>query len=172
MIDRIVITRIFPLLALLISAFGALAADDEDVGWIADSRGCKVANPFPQPGETIKWSGSCKNGLADGNGVLEWFVNGKPLDRYEGTLQQGWAEGKGTLLREGGRYVGDWKHSLQNGNGRFDAPDGSWYEGEWKDGQPHGHGQFQTPDGRLFTGTWENGVYEGDMDMEDNPNRT
>jgi len=170
MIDRIVIPRILLLLALLLCAFGASAAGDENVAWIADSRGCKVANPFPQPGESIKWSGSCKNGLADGNGVLEWFIDGKPADRYEGPLKQGWAEGKGTLLREGGRYAGDWKRSLQDGNGRYDAADGSWYEGEWKDGQPHGHGQYQTPDGRLFSGTWENGEYQGDM--ENDPNRT
>ncbi len=115
MIDRFVIPHIFLLVALLLSAFGASAAGDDDVAWIADSRGCKVANPFPQPGETIKWSGECKDGLADGNGVLDWFVNGKPFDRYEGTLKQGWAEGTGTLLREGGRYVGDWKRSLQDG---------------------------------------------------------
>lgn len=170
MIDRIVLSRIFLLLALLISALGAFAAGDEDVAWIADDRGCKVANPFPQPGETIKWNGSCKNGLADGNGILEWFVNGKPFDRYEGTLRLGWAEGKGTLLREAGKYVGEWKRSLQDGNGRYDAADGSWYEGEWKEGQPHGYGQYQTPDGRLFSGTWQNGVYEGDM--ENDPNRT
>jgi len=54
MIDRIVLHRIFLLFVLLFAAFGALAAGDEDVVWIADSKGCKVANPFPQPGETIK----------------------------------------------------------------------------------------------------------------------
>ena len=170
MIDRIVMPRVFLLLALLLASSAALTAGDEDVAWIADSRGCKVANPFPQPGETIQWSGSCKNGLAEGNGVLEWFVDGKPSDRYEGTLEQGWAEGRGTLLREGGRYVGDWKRSLQDGKGRYDAADGSWYLGEWQEGQPHGQGQYRTPDGRLFSGTWENGVYQGDM--EDDPNRT
>ncbi|MGQ0579912.1 MAG: hypothetical protein ACT4PQ_13535 [Betaproteobacteria bacterium] len=170
MIDRIVVTRNLLLLALLLCAFGALAAGDEDVAWIADSRGCKVANPFPQPGETIEWSGTCKNGFADGDGVLKWFVNGTPSDRYDGTLRQGWAEGNGTLLREAGRYVGEWKRSLQDGKGRYDAADGSWYEGEWQDGQPHGYGQYQAPDGRLFSGTWEKGEYQGEL--KDNPNRT
>jgi len=75
-----------------------------------------------------------------------------------------------TLLREGGRYVGDWKRSLQDGKGRYDAADGSWYEGEWKDGQPHGQGEYRSPDGRLFSGTWKNGVFEGDM--ENDPNKT
>lgn len=162
--------RILAVLLLLTcaSAFG----DDEDVSWIADSRGCRIANPFPQPGETVTWSGECSNGLADGEGVMQWFIDGKPLDRYEGSLKDGWAEGKGMLVREGGRYVGEWKHSLQDGNGRYDAPDGSWYEGQWKEGQPHGSGRYQLPDGRVITGTWVDGVYQGDMEDNEDPNKT
>ena len=34
--------------------------------WIADKRGCKVVNISPQEGESITWSGECKNGLANG----------------------------------------------------------------------------------------------------------
>jgi hypothetical protein len=132
---QLTIPRIALVLSLLIPLAG-LAADD-DVSWIADKNGCKVANPFPQPGETITWDGKCKNGVADGEGLLQWYINGKLADRYEGTLKEGWAEGKGTLTRaEGGRYAGTWKHSLQDGDGRYDAPDGSWYEGQWKEGQP------------------------------------
>lgn len=167
------ITRTLAFL-LMLSPFAELSAD-EDVNWIADSKGCKIANPFPQPGESVTWSGGCSNGLADGEGEMQWFIDGKPLDRYEGMLRDGWAEGKGTLIREGGRYSGDWKRSQQDGKGRYDAPDGTWYEGEWKDGKPHGSGQLQTPDGRLITGTWVDGVFEGDIEDEDdynNPNKT
>ena len=168
---RLSISSIALVLSLAIP--GALFGADDDVSWIADKNGCKVANPFPQPGETITWNGQCKNGKADGEGLLQWYVGGKLADRYEGSLKDGWAEGKGTLTRtEGGRYSGDWKHSLQDGNGRYEASDGSWYEGQWKDGQPHGHGQYRTPDGRTVVGEWVNGVYEGDMDSDDNPNRT
>ncbi len=162
-------------LAFVLSSFAAFAAaEDDDVSWIADSNGCRIANPFPQPGESVTWSGGCKNGLADGEGMMQWFIDGKPLDRYEGTLKDGWAEGKGTLMREGGRYSGDWKHSMQDGEGRYDAPDGSWYEGQWKEGQPHGSGRYRTSDGRTITGIWEDGVFQGDMDEEDDndPNKT
>src|SRR5262245_8366526 len=71
------------LLAGLCACFPAAAAED-DVSWIADQRGCKVANTFPRPGETITWSGPCKNGYADGDGVMQWFLDGKEDDRYEG----------------------------------------------------------------------------------------
>jgi hypothetical protein len=146
---RLKLPQIALIFSLLIS-ITAVCADD-DVAWIADKNGCKVANPFPQAGESVTWSGQCANGTADGAGLLEWYINGKATDRYEGTLKQGWAEGKGTLTRaEGGRYAGEWKHSMQDGDGRYDAADGSWYEGQWKEGQPHGHGRYQTPDGRVL----------------------
>jgi hypothetical protein len=169
--NRLGIPRIALFLAFLIPIAGMSA--DDDAAWIADKSGCKVANPFPQSGESITWSGQCKNGTADGEGILQWYVDGNATDRYEGTLVDGWAEGKGTLTRaDGGRYAGEWKHSLQDGDGRYDGPDGSWYEGQWKEGQPHGHGKYKTADGRLFVGEWVNGVYEGDTDSDDNPNRT
>src|SRR6185436_8130224 len=94
-------------LVLSLAVPGALFGADDDVSWITDKNGCKVANPFPQPGETITWDGKCKNGVADGEGLLQWYISGKLADRYEGSLQEGWAEGKGTLTRtEGGRYSG------------------------------------------------------------------
>jgi hypothetical protein len=170
----------FPAALMLVGVLfcaAALAGPGEDTEWIADKRGCKVANPFPRPGETITWSGECKNGFANGEGVLQWYLNGKPDDRYEGNLSQGWAEGKGVLYKQdGGKYDGTWKDSVQHGAGRYEAPDGSWYDGGWKMGKPHGQGQYRRPDGKMFIGEWVDGVYEGDMDpnapAEDDPNRT
>lgn len=161
---------------LCLTTLVAIAASD-DTEWIADKRGCKVANPFPRAGESITWSGGCKNGFADGEGVLQWFLNGKEDDRYEGNLEMGWAEGHGVLYRgDGGKYDGDWKHSIQEGTGRYDAPDGSWYEGQWKMGKPHGQGQYRRPDGKIFIGEWVDGVYEGDLGNDEDegeydPNR-
>jgi hypothetical protein len=162
--------------AALVSGI-AQAAPQEDPGWIADKRGCKVANPFPRAGESITWSGECENGFAHGQGLLQWYVNGQEDDRYEGNLDMGWASGRGVLVRpDGGKYDGEWKESMQHGNGRYDAPDGSWYEGQWKMGKPHGQGQYRRPDGKVFIGVWIDGVYEGDVEPEPentfDPNRT
>lgn len=162
--------------AAALAGSAAQAAPEEDSTWIADKRGCKVANPFPRPGESITWSGECKNGFAQGQGLLQWYLNGQPDDRYEGNLEMGWAVGHGVLARtDGGKYDGEWKESMQHGNGRFEAPDGSWYEGQWKMGKPHGQGQYRRPDGKIFIGVWIEGVYEGDVESEpenDDPNRT
>ena len=164
------------LLSGLIASTSGFAAED-DVSWIADKRGCKVANTFPRQGETITWSGNCKDGFADGEGVVQWFLNGKEDDRYEGNLEMGWAEGRGTLYKaDGGKYDGEWRQSMQEGTGRYEAPDGSWYDGQWKNGKPHGNGQYRRPDGRMFMGQWRDGVFEGDADpaqeQQDDPNRT
>jgi hypothetical protein len=167
------------LLGLVASASVSAAGSDDDTTWIADRHGCKVANTFPRPGETITWSGKCKDGFADGDGVLQWFLDGKQDDRFEGHLALGWAEGRGSLAKvDGGSYLGEWKHSMQDGTGRYEAPDGSWYQGEWKNGMPNGQGEYRRADGRSFVGEWVDGVYqsgepeEQDQDEQPDPNRT
>jgi hypothetical protein len=164
-----ILTCFVLLLALPATHVGAAA--DPDTQWISDLNGCKATNPFPRPGETVTWSGPCANGLMEGDGVLQWFVDGKADDRYEGHMSAGWAEGEGTLTRaDGGRYSGAWKKSQQDGKGRYEGPDGAVYDGEWKDGQPHGMGQMRTPDGQVITGRWIDGEFDG-PDEGGNPNR-
>ena len=140
------------------------AAEQE---WISDGNGCKVANVFPQEGESIQWTGACEQGFASGQGTLTWKINGETTDVYEGPLVKGWAEGEGKLTRKTGVYTGEWKNSLQNGKGRYQHEDGTWYQGGWKDGKPHGHGQMLTPEGKIFSGTWYDGYYE-DEQIPDN----
>ncbi len=144
----------------LVLVAGLPAASADETQWIADQNGCRIANTYPQDGETVRWSGGCKEGYADGAGTLTWFIKGRKTDVYEGSMVRGWAEGRGKLTRKDGVYTGEWKKSLQHGRGRYEHQDGSWYEGGWKDGQPHGHGQMRTPDGRMFSGTWHDGQFE------------
>ncbi len=173
-----ILSRLVAALVLAMSLAAVAHAASEPEEWIADKKGCKVANPFPRAGETITWTGGCRNGFATGQGVLQWYMNGKEDDRYEGNLEMGWAEGRGTLYKaDGGKYDGEWQQSLQNGMGRYEAPDGSWYDGQWKNGKPNGSGQYRRPDGRMFMGQWHDGVFEGDEDgpdeqKQDDPNRT
>jgi hypothetical protein len=80
-------------------------------GWITDKKtGCKVWNPSPQSNEAIEWSGPCKNGLADGEGTLQWTQNGKPSDRYVGEYHAGKRNGHGTVTFRNGRTIqGEWR---------------------------------------------------------------
>ncbi len=160
-------TMLSTLLTFLCCALPALAAADSE--WIADAKGCKVANISPKQGESISWSGDCHNGLANGEGTLTWFESGIKTEVYEGTMVDGYAEGRGKLHGAGSVYIGEWKKSRQHGRGRYEAADGSWYSGEWSDGVPHGRGQMLTPEGQLLKGYWNNGEYEDEGAM---PGRT
>jgi hypothetical protein len=147
-------------LALLALTSAAVQAAEPEVGWIADAKGCKIANPNPKPNETVKWSGGCKNGYAEGKGVLEYAVDGKPGARYEGQLKRGRFDGRGVLRTpDGAVYDGDWLDGAQEGYGEYTAPDKTTFKGGWTAGKPDGPGVLATPDGKVVKGIWANGNY-------------
>ena len=146
------------LVAVVLMAAVPGYAQNADTPTIADENGCKVYNPMPQKEESIKWSGKCRDGFADGAGILDWFISGQLEERYEGDLKMGWAHGEGTYVsRRGIRYQGEWKNSLQDGKGTIQNPDGSVYQGEWKQGKPHGWGVYRAPNGETVEGEWVDG---------------
>ncbi len=108
---------------------------DVPTGWVVDTKsGCKVWDAVPEADETISWSGSCVDGMADGSGTLQYFVGGTPGTRYEGEMRGGRADGHGVDV----------------------SPDGTRYEGEWRNNAAHGHGIY-TKDGNRYEGDWVNG---------------
>jgi hypothetical protein len=83
---------------------GAVAAHAQAGGWIGDtSVGCQIWNPHPQSNETIRWSGACANGFAQGRGVL--ILQGV---RYKGEFRNGKPNGSGTLVNATGTFRGTW----------------------------------------------------------------
>ena len=135
-----------------------LVNGEDIISTIQDSSGCKVYNPAPQNNETISWSGDCVEGFANGSGILEWYADGELMERYEGDMELGWAQGNGTLISEKGmRYDGHWNKSAQSGYGKLSHLDGSSYEGQWLDGKPHGRGTYTDPNGDILSGEWNKG---------------
>ena len=119
---------------------------------ITENQPCQVHNPYPEPGETVTWSGACVDGKASGEGQVVWrgsygeFV-------YEGGYRDGKMHGHGTYARaNGGRYEGEWRDSKANGHGTYTWASGNRYEGEWRDSKPNGRGTL----------TWTNDDYEGE----------
>jgi hypothetical protein len=104
-------------------------------GWIADPlSGCRVWDSSPSPNETITWSGSCTNGLAQGPGSLQWVQNGTPMERDAGEWRDGKLNGHGTVVfPDGTRFDGEWREGRANGMGHLVGPKGS-YKGVWADG--------------------------------------
>lgn len=127
--------------------------------WMADpDTGCQAWNVAPSAGESIKWTGSCKNNKANGKGILQWYANGNIGDRYEGVYQDGHMHGKGNYaFANGNRYEGDWRNSRRNGKGIQTWTNGSRYEGEWVDDKQTGYGILYRASGTREEGEWQDG---------------
>ncbi|GAB3426221.1 hypothetical protein GCM10027320_01430 [Massilia solisilvae] len=102
------------------------------------------------------WRGACKDGYADGAGVLTWRSQDGER-KIEATLARGEISGEGRLTRNDGTYNGTFRHGLPHGQGYFRyANDNSLYEGDFADGIREGTGVFLAPDRSRYDGQWRN----------------
>jgi hypothetical protein len=151
------------IILLLAIALGALPAIAQTLkpGWITDAKGCRVWNPNMEPKEAIAWSGACAEGHAQGYGVVQWFMNGKATDRFEGEYLNGRRHGRGVFSwANGDRYEGGYSEDNRAGVGVFTWGKGGRYDGEWHDNLPNGKGKLTKPDGTTYAGTFKNGCYQ------------
>jgi hypothetical protein len=91
---------------------------------------CKVLKPEISE----KYTGKCKNGLADGKGIAEG------TDKYEGKFVKG----------------------LPNGTGKYTWSTGEVYEGSWKNGKREGQGKYTYKINGVETidfGIWKDDVF-------------
>lgn len=147
---------------------------------------CRVAPVMPRPaGDAVSWSGACKDGHAEGKGVLEWRVADEGKRKLEANLVRGELTGEGTLTYRDGSYIGTFRQGLPHGAGFFKhtngdgmyeggvvngvregvgehvAPDRSTYAGEWKAGKRHGQGKAVFTLGGSYEGQWANDRFHG-----------
>ncbi|MBA5639778.1 hypothetical protein H3H37_22205 [Duganella sp. LX20W] len=146
---------------------------------------CLIANPQPVEDEKASWSGACKDGYADGMGILNWSVRGRPHGGYEGVLVKGIPNGPGFLLLDDDASLqGDFKDGKLEGKGVYTDPKGSKlnatfvagvaggivdfstplgdsYHGEWQDTSPHGQGKMRYGAGGSYEGGWAHGEFSG-----------
>jgi MORN repeat len=127
--------------------------------WAIDtSTTCRVWNPHPQLNETVKWSGTCANGFAQGVGSARWLKNNVPFETDEGEWREGYQIGKGTQVWPTGRYEGEFAGSEPHGQGIF-VLQNSRYEGEFRNGKANGSGTLTTSNGS-FQGNWTDGCLQ------------
>ena len=130
--------------------------------WIADANGCRVWNPVPEANESITWSGECPKGFAQGQGVLQWFQNGKPGMKTEGTFVDGHQQGPGkSFYTNGNIYAGEFKDDRLSGHGKYTYKDGTYYSGQYIDGRAEGRGVETYADGGRYDGEFQAGVRSG-----------
>jgi MORN repeat len=141
------------LVSALAIATAALAGD-----WIVDaSVGCRVWNPHPGPDETIRWSGACANGYAQGRGAAQWFRSNLPFESDEGEWREGRQIGYGTQVWPTGRYEGELLDGEPHGTGVLTLQ-GARYDGAFRNGRPNGAGTLSQGD-VVYAGTWTDGCF-------------
>ncbi|MGQ0676381.1 MAG: hypothetical protein ACT4N4_09915, partial [Rhodospirillales bacterium] len=105
------------MVAAAVFAAGVVLSHARAADWVKDPQnGCATSNPFPNPNESIRWSGGCAGGKLDGKGTLIWFRDGVETERNDGTFHQGEMDGYAVT-----RYA-----------------DGNVVHGQYKEGQRHG----------------------------------
>ena len=121
-------------LLLLVSSVSAQTSGR----WLRnDVTGCSVWDSDPEAGKTFNWAGNCASNVADGPGVLQWYVNGALGDRYVGQYENGRMSGRGVFeYRNGDRYDGKFRDDQPNGYGTLSRANGTHYTGMFRDGEP------------------------------------
>lgn len=145
------------LVALSVSAYAA-----DDPAWYGEAN-CRIARLEPKPaGDFAKWSGACKDGYAEGKGVLEWEARSKGKRKLEATLVRGEVSGEGTLTYDVGTYIGTFRNGVPHGEGYFKYANGDGlYEGGVAEGKRDGAGIFIAQDRSRYEGQWQAGIRQG-----------
>lgn len=147
------IARLLYVLLLCLTVSTAARATDTVV--FLGKPDCRIAPVAPAPAGDVSWSGACKDGYADGKGVLEWDVPGEGKRRLEAVLVRGEVSGEGNLTYRGGSYTGTFRHGMPHGTGFFKYSGGAMYEGGVANGLHEGSGLYVALDGSTYEGQWQ-----------------
>lgn len=158
-------------LPLLLAGASAVAVAETPATYGA--RDCRIGTLLPVPEDNrVRWSGACKDGFAEGPGILAWNDADDSQRRLEGTLVKGVVTGAAKLrylpkgyTRNDGKtrtsYEGTMRDGRPDGQGFFQYAGGDMYEGGVAAGEPHGAGIYQGVDRSRYEGQWVDGKRQG-----------
>jgi len=130
--------------------------------WSTDpATGCNVWTEGQDPKASITWTGPCKDGLAEGQGTLKTFQDGKVVAEASGEWRQGKANGHGSWTANGVHYEGELRDDEMNGRGVLTYRSGTRYEGEFRDDKPNGRGVIAYANGDRYEGEVRDGNADG-----------
>jgi hypothetical protein len=130
--------------------------------WVTDSRtGCRVLNYYPAANDGATWDGPCLDGMADGQGKLQWYRGLEARTFYVGEMRKGQRDGRGATTFADGRYEGGYRDDKQNGQGSYRSNDGWSYVGNFVNDKRHGHGVYTFRQGSVYEGNWVEGNRTG-----------
>jgi hypothetical protein len=163
---------------------GLLTASAEDSSnsgqWLKDGD-CALYSAGAGSGDTVKWTGECVDGYAEGLGTATFTHDGQSQSftanftrgvipdghvitrwgqgwSYDGETVAGRFNGAGILITDtSDRFEGQWTDGRMNGFGILRRANGELYAGDWKNDKPNGSGELRRPDGSKFDGTFVDG---------------
>lgn len=142
---------------------------DQESKWMdTDRPDCQAWDAFPQRNETVTWTGPCRAGKTQGDGVLTWSYTDRTgqaqTETYSGTMLDGKQEGRGSYtFPDGDRYDGEYRGGNEEGQGVMTWKDAK-YSGAWKDGKPHGFGVYTSGE-ESYEGQWIQGCLDHKDDV-------
>jgi MORN repeat protein len=142
-------------IAMIILCFAASSAraDDAPVFFADVVTHCQVARFPPDGNFTVRWSGACVAGKAEGDGIAEWQKDGAPYSRQEGTFHAGLREGRGfAVLADGGRTEGEFRGGRLNGRCVVTLPKGARVDAQCVNDELNGKGVETWPEGNRYKG--------------------
>ncbi len=102
-------------------------------------------------------AGTWKDGSFTGSSTVNNNVNNKTTGCISGDC----ANGYGIATYKNGKYVGDWKNSLKDGQGTYTFHSGDKYVGAYKNDKRNGKGTYTWSDGESYNGDWKDDQYDG-----------
>lgn len=154
------INSIAPLIciAALLHSAPALAAEPQYFG----AKDCQIRVIDTYTNYKAIWKGPCKDGFAEGQGLLIMKHEGKELSRYEGGMQRGLRQGPGYVsYASGDQFEGSFKDSRRDGKGVYLSADGDEIQGDWKDGKLDGIATATYATGGRYDGSWKDNEFHG-----------
>lgn len=168
--------------ALLNCGLLTASADDSSTTgqWLKDGD-CALYSAGAGPSDTVRWTGECVDGYAEGLGTATFthdgqvqsftanFTHGVIPDghiitrwgqgwSYDGETVGGRFNGAGILTTNtSDRFEGQWTDGKMNGFGVLRRANGELYAGDWKDDKPNGAGELRRADGSKIDGTFVDG---------------
>jgi len=148
--------------------------------WLKDGN-CALFSANAQPGGTVKWTGACLNGYAEGLGTATFTHDGQEQSftaafsrgvipdghvvmrwgagwSYEGETVDGRFNGHGVLTTDAkDRFEGEWAGGKMAGFGTLLRANGERYAGDWADDKPNGKGELRLADGSVLAGIFADG---------------
>jgi len=155
----------FVLSLLILSALPTAHAASDDLSAYHGSAHCRIAPVLPAPRNGVSWSGTCKDGFADGEGVFEWHSSNNGRYKLKGKAVRGAIQGDAALDNRWYTYKGSVERGSPHGAGFFKFPNGAMYEGEIAHGRPEGQGIWLATDRSQYTGQWKDGERHGKGEM-------